>query len=63
MFRVTLKERGQITIPSKLRKKLMLKPGDLLEMEVREGHIILKPLQVTERGAKSQGGSHEEPAP
>ena len=56
MFRVTLKERGQVTIPSKLRKKLMLKPGDLLEMEVKEGHIILKPLQVIERGTDSPVG-------
>jgi AbrB family looped-hinge helix DNA binding protein len=63
MFRVTLKERGQLTIPSKLRKKLMLKPGDLLEMEVKEGYIIVKPLQVVERGADSSGSQHEEPAP
>jgi len=63
MFRVTLKERGQITIPSKLRKKLMLKPGDLLEIEIKEGHIILKPLQVIEKGKNSKGDPHGETAP
>ncbi len=63
MFRVILKERGQLTIPSKLRKKLMLKPGDLLEMEVKEGHIILKPLQVVERGTSGAGDPQGELAP
>lgn len=49
MFRISLKARGQITIPAKLRKDLMLRTGDLLEMEVKGGHIILKPLAVVER--------------
>ncbi|MFQ5657328.1 MAG: AbrB/MazE/SpoVT family DNA-binding domain-containing protein [Candidatus Methylomirabilales bacterium] len=49
MVRISLKERGQLTIPAKLRKDLMLETGDLLEVEVRGGHIILKPLTVIER--------------
>jgi AbrB family looped-hinge helix DNA binding protein len=50
MLRVILKDRGQLTIPAKVRKMLGLKVGDLLEMEVRGGQIILKPLEVLERG-------------
>lgn len=49
MFRISLKGRGQLTIPAKLRKELMLRTGDLLEIEVKGGHIILKPLAVMER--------------
>jgi hypothetical protein len=41
----------------------MLNPGDLLEMEVKEGYIILKPLQVIERGTDSSVGPQGETAP
>jgi len=51
LFRVVLKDRGQLTIPAKLRKSLGLRAGDLLEVEVRGGYIVLKPLEVLERGA------------
>lgn len=58
MVRVILKERGQITIPAKLRKNLMLQVGDVLEVEIRGAHIVLKPLHVTERG---RGESEDSP--
>ena len=61
MGRVILKERGQVTIPAKLRKSLMLETGDLLEIEVMGTYIVLKPLQVVERGAESSQGTPEEP--
>lgn len=57
--RVILKERGQITIPAKLRKDLMLEVGDLMEIEVRGTYIVLKPLHVTERGVSVSEGSPE----
>ncbi|MFQ5881031.1 MAG: AbrB/MazE/SpoVT family DNA-binding domain-containing protein [Candidatus Methylomirabilales bacterium] len=60
---MTLKERGQVTIPAKLRKSLTLRPGDLLEIEVKEGYIILKPLLVMERETDRPESPHEEPAP
>jgi len=47
---VVLKDRGQLTIPAKLRKNLGLRTGDLLEVEVRGAYIVLKPLEVLERG-------------
>ncbi len=60
MFRVVIKDRGQLTIPAKLRKSLGLMAGDLLEVEIRGGYIVLKPLEVLERGADRAGESPEE---
>lgn len=62
VFRVVLKDRGQVTIPAKLRKNLMLRSGDLLEIEVRGDYIILKPLQVVEREGDRPENSVEGPA-
>ena len=63
MYRVILKNRGQLTIPAKLRKSLGLTEGDLLEVEVRGGYIILKPLEVLERGpARVEEPPEEGPA-
>ena len=59
MVRIVLKARGQITIPAKLRKNMMLQAGDLLEVEVRGDHIVLKPLHVIERGGGVSEGSPE----
>jgi AbrB family looped-hinge helix DNA binding protein len=60
LFRVILKDRGQLTIPAKLRKSLGLRAGDLLEVEVRGGYMILKPLEVLEREAGKVEESPEE---
>ncbi len=60
LFRVVIKDRGQLTIPAKLRKSLGLMAGDLLEVEVRGGYIVLKPLEVLERGADRAEESPEE---
>jgi len=38
---------------------MMLEAGDLLEIEVRGGHIVLKPLHVVERGGDRSEGSPE----
>lgn len=54
-MRIILKDRGQVTIPSRVRKELMLESGDILEVQVREGDIILKPLEVVERGGGPEG--------
>lgn len=52
MIHLILKDRGQITIPAKVRKSLRLKSGDVLEVRVSNGDIILKPLDVIERRAE-----------
>jgi len=54
-MRIILKDRGQVTIPARVRKELMLKSGDILEVQVTEGDIILKPLEVVERGGGPEG--------
>jgi len=38
---------GQVTLPADVRKALALKEGDLLEAEVTEGALRLKPVSVT----------------
>ncbi len=35
-----LSEKGQVTIPKKLRDKLGLKPGTVLEFESEEGKLV-----------------------
>lgn len=39
-----LSTRGQITLPKKIRDKLKLKAGDILETIIKENLIILKKL-------------------
>jgi len=56
MSRVVLKGRGQVTIPVKVRKALGLDAGDLLEVEVSRGKIVLIPLQVVQRPREGEEG-------
>ena len=44
----TVSSRGQITLPSGLRKLLGIKGGDIVILEHREGEIVLKPGVVLE---------------
>lgn len=43
---VALKDKGRVTIPSKIRKALALEVGDSLSIEVGEGTIKLKPKKI-----------------
>ncbi|MDR5695765.1 MAG: AbrB/MazE/SpoVT family DNA-binding domain-containing protein [Armatimonadota bacterium] len=43
---VALRTEGAIIIPKPLRDSLGLRPGDLLEIEVKEGDLILRPRPV-----------------
>jgi len=45
---VIVSDRGQITLPAKLRKRFGLKPGTVIIVEDRQGEIILKPAAVLE---------------
>ena len=40
--------RGQITIPSELRRQTKISTGSFLEAEVRHNVIVLKPVQVVD---------------
>ena len=45
--------RGQITLPAKLRRRLGIKPGDVVTVEERAGQVILKPAVVLETAVYS----------
>jgi AbrB family looped-hinge helix DNA binding protein len=44
MLKVTLSEKGQISIPVSLRKRYDLKKGDKLIIEEADGAIVLRPF-------------------
>lgn len=46
---VTVKRRHQVTIPAKLRDRLPVSEGDLLEVTVEGGSFVLTPKQVGDR--------------
>jgi len=46
---VDFKYKSQVTIPSKLVKKLNLKPGDTLEIHEENGRLIIEPVAVIPR--------------
>lgn len=46
---VEIKQKSQVTIPSELVKKLKLKPGDKLEIEEKDGCLIITPVAVIPR--------------
>ncbi len=46
---VKIKEKYQVTLPARIRQRLDLKVGDLLEVDLKDQHIILKPKAVVDR--------------
>lgn len=40
---------GQITIPAALRKQVGIEEGDLVELQVREDHIVLTPKKLIDK--------------
>jgi antitoxin PrlF len=50
MARMTLRPKGQLTLPDEIRKAANLHEGDLIEVEVTEnGEVILRPLATVDR--------------
>ena len=45
---VLVSNRGQITLPAALRKRLGIKGGDVVILEERENEVVLKPGVVLE---------------
>ena len=54
MALVTVKDKFQVTIPSRLREQLPLAVGDILEAEIEGGTIVLRPKAVVDRAALAQ---------
>jgi AbrB family looped-hinge helix DNA binding protein len=46
--RSEVRGRGQITIPASIRKAAHFEEGDLVELELREEGILLRPLKTIE---------------
>ena len=43
---VRVQEKGQVTIPAQIRKRLKLKKGDLVIFEETEAGVMIKPAEV-----------------
>jgi antitoxin PrlF len=46
MSRMTLRAKGQLTLPEEIRAAAHLEEGDLLEAEITEDGILLRPQKV-----------------
>lgn len=43
---VRIQEKGQVTLPVEVRRKLGLKKGDLVAVEATEGAVVITPQEV-----------------
>jgi antitoxin PrlF len=41
-MKATVSEKGQVTIPKPLRKRLGIKPGAILEFEAEDGRLVAR---------------------
>lgn len=48
---VRLKDKGQMTLPADIRRRLGLEQGDVLEAELQDGKVVLSPKAVVDREA------------
>jgi AbrB family looped-hinge helix DNA binding protein len=46
---VKLKEKGQVTIPAAVREQISAHKGDVFEIAVANGNIVLRPQDVVSR--------------
>jgi AbrB family looped-hinge helix DNA binding protein len=51
MALVTIKDKFQVTIPAKLRERIGVRSGDLMEATVEGDGILLRPKAVVDRAA------------
>ncbi len=45
---LVVSERGQITLPAPLRKRMGIKNGGVVRVEERDGRVVLSPAAVVE---------------
>jgi AbrB family looped-hinge helix DNA binding protein len=53
---VRVQEKGQVTIPSEIRRKLKLKKGDLVVFVETEAGVVIKPAEILVSDALDQIG-------
>jgi len=46
---VRVQEKGQVTLPAEMRKRLGLKKGDLVAVTTTDGGVLIKPVEVKRR--------------
>ena len=46
MPRATLKDKGQLTLPAETRKRIRAAKGDLFDVEVVDGKVVMTPLRL-----------------
>ena len=51
MALVTIKDKFQVTLPAKLRARIGVRVGDLMDATVHEDGILLRPKAVVDRKA------------
>lgn len=51
---VRMKEKGQVTIPAIVREQIAAHKGDVFEVAVVDGDIVLKPRQLVTRTKPSE---------
>jgi len=56
---IKVKRHCQITLPSLIRKKFNIGEGDYLEIEERDGTMVLKPVKVVDVKESSLKTSRE----
>jgi AbrB family looped-hinge helix DNA binding protein len=52
---LTIDKAGRVVLPKPVRDALQISPGDALELESSDDHIILRPAQGNARIFKKQG--------
>lgn len=52
-MKTRVSNKGQVILPHVLRRKLGLRPGDLLEVSIQQGRIVLSPRRARARKAKT----------
>jgi AbrB family looped-hinge helix DNA binding protein len=50
LYQVKVRRKGQVTLPTELRRKLKIQEGSILEADARQGVIVLKPIAPVEGG-------------
>jgi AbrB family looped-hinge helix DNA binding protein len=53
---VRVQEKGQVTIPSEIRRKLKLKKGDLVMFVETEAGVVIKPAEILVSSALDEIG-------
>ena len=60
MTLVLISEKGQITIPSKIRRKMNLRPGTYVDVDVRDNIIQARPVKSIEEVAEGKATDYDE---